>query len=150
MRKAVMFCLVVLSVTTLLFGCLAGERKSKAQSFEIGLEKVQKIEILSPVTNHSTITITDNHEINQFVEMIKVDDWNLEAVPSEAIKGKKFKLYQEETIHFDESSEEQKRLVEMATIILYEDEPYIDFSIKNNTFSFKLPKDVAEFLSEYD
>jgi len=149
-RKAVMFCLVVVSVASLLFGCLADERKSKAQSFEIGLEKVQKIEVLSPVTNHSTITITDTHKISEFVEMTKVDDWNLEAVPSEAIKGKKFKLYQEETIQFDESSEEEKRLVEMATIILYEDGPYIDFSIKNNTFSFKLPKDVAEFLSEYD
>src|SRR5699024_4953415 len=108
------------------------------------------IEVLSPVTNHSTITITDTHEIKEFVEMIKVDDWNIEAVPSEAIKGKKFKLYQEETIHFDESSDEQKRLVEIARIILYEDEPYIDVSIKNNTFSCKLPKDVAEFLSEYD
>lgn len=58
-------------------------------------------------------------------------------------------MYQEETLKLNESSEGHKELVEMATITRYENVPYIDFSIKNNTFSFKVSKNAAEFLADY-
>lgn len=85
-------CLSLIFITFLLFGYQGSNQKSEPQSFNIGLEKAQKIEVLSPEAADSVTTITDNHEINQFIEGMEVDDWELNAVPTEGVKGKKFNM----------------------------------------------------------
>ena len=144
-----LFWLIAMGLTSFLFGCLADRGESKAQGFDLRLDEIQKVKVLSPELLDSQTTITDRYEINEFIDEIKTEDWKLMSIPSEAVKGKKIKLYQEETINLGQTNEKQKELVGMAVITVYEDVPYIDFSIKNNTFSFKVPKESAEFLSNY-
>lgn len=149
MRNVLLFWLITMGLTSFLFGCLSNQGESKAQGFDLRLDEIQKVIVLSPELLDSQTTITDRYEINQFVDEIKTEDWKLMSVPSDAVKGKKIKLYQEETINLGQTNEKQKELVEMAVITLYEDVPYIDFAIKNSTFSFKVPKKSAKFLSDY-
>src|SRR5690625_2673344 len=57
-------------------------------------------------------------------------------------------MYQKDTIHFGETSKNNTELNESAHIVTYEDIPYIDLKIKKFNMSFKVPGDVAKYLSD--
>ncbi|MBA4538561.1 hypothetical protein H1Z61_15850 [Bacillus aquiflavi] len=58
-------------------------------------------------------------------------------------------MYQEDTITISELGKNNNKLNEIADITVYENIPYIEFHMKNYTFSFKVPKEVTKYLSEY-
>ena len=60
-----------------------------------------------------------------------MDDWNPVDLPSEAIKGKKFKVYRKDAAKLSWSKKQKDNLKEVATMTTYEDVPYIKFSLKS-------------------
>lgn len=92
-------------------------------------------------------TIDNKDDINVFVNKLKIDKWGIVDIPSNATKRNIYKLYQEGTVKLGESNTNEKELKQIASIITYKDSPYIKFRTKKLSFSFKVPKDVAEYLS---
>lgn len=107
----------------------------------------QIIEVVSPKESHIT-TITDSQEIKSFVDKLKIDKWKLEELPADTNKASEYVMYQKDTIHFGETSKNNTELNESAHIVTYEDIPYIDLKIKKFNMSFKVPGDVAKYLSD--
>jgi hypothetical protein len=56
-------------------------------------------------------------------------------------------MYQEDTVKLGEPNTDEKGLKQSATIITYKDSPYIELRTKKLYLYFKVPKDVAEYLS---
>ncbi|WP_028402341.1 hypothetical protein [Ectobacillus panaciterrae] len=146
MKKVYMIFISILSISIFLFGC---STKEKAIKEDFGLEKVQKIEVSSVDNPELVLNVIDNKEnVNKFMNALKVDKWSIADIPSNATKENIYKMYQEETIKFGESSnKDEKKLKQIATIITYEDSPYINVKTKNLNFNFNVPKDVSKYLS---
>ncbi|WP_085521833.1 hypothetical protein [Tuberibacillus sp. Marseille-P3662] len=149
MKKIFMLFLFVTSISFLLVSCKVGDNKSDDKNWTASLDKAQKIEVLSPKGSEPITTMTNDQEIKKFVKALKLDKWKMKDVPSKAIKGEKYKMYQENTVKLGESGKGKNELNKIAGMTTYKDTPYIDFNIKNNTFSFKVPEEVAEYLSKY-
>ncbi|KWW21934.1 hypothetical protein AS888_05480 [Peribacillus simplex] len=146
MKKVCM--IFIFSISILLFGC-SNEKKDMKEDF--GLEKLQKIEV-SSVENPELIlnVINNKNGVNEFVNALKVDKWSIADIPSNATKENIYKMSQEDTIKLGESNTDEKELKQIATITTYKDSPYINFKTKKLNFNFKVPKDVAEYLSNND
>ena len=141
MKRVNLIVIFALSISILLIGC-----SDKKEDF--GLEKVQNIEVLSVKNLDSVLSIIDNNEdINDFVNKLQVQKWSNEDIPSNATESKIFKLYQEDTVKLGENNSNEKELKQIATITTYKDSPYINFKTNKLNISFKVPKDVEEFLS---
>ncbi|MGE7183966.1 hypothetical protein ACQKKK_08130 [Peribacillus sp. NPDC006672] len=148
MKKVCMVFIFVFSMTILLFGC-SNEKKDMKEDF--GLEKVQKIEVSSVENPELILNVIDNKDgVNEFVNTLKVDKWSIVDIPSNATKENIYKMFQEDTVRLGESNTDEKELKQVATIITYKDSPFINFKTKKLNFSFKVPKDVAEYLSNND
>ncbi|MFC0561387.1 hypothetical protein [Halalkalibacter alkalisediminis] len=145
MKKVLLLFLFVFSTSILLFGC--NEMKEKPKKDDFGLEKAQKIEISSAKESEVIFNTIDSEDVPEFVAALKVDKWEITDIPSDETQENIYKMYQEDTIKLGESNSEKKELKEFATITTYKKSPYINFSSKNLNFSFKVPKDVAEYLS---
>ncbi|WP_242225019.1 hypothetical protein [Bacillus cereus group sp. BfR-BA-01380] len=145
MKKIYLTSIFVLSISIFLMGCSI-EKENKKEDF--GLEKVQKIEILSVENPESVLSIIDNKDDRtDFVNKLKIEKWSNEDIPSNAAKSRIYKMYQEDTIKFGEDNTNEKELKQIATITTYKDSPYIKFQTRNLNLSFKVPKEVAEYLS---
>ncbi|MDQ0882096.1 hypothetical protein [Peribacillus sp. V2I11] len=97
------------------------------------------------------LNIIDNQEdVNEFVNTLEVDKWSIVDIPSNSTKGYIYKMYQEDTVKLGEPNTDKKELKQIATIITYKDSPYIEFKNKKLNLNFKVPKDVAEYLSNND
>ncbi|MGJ7913753.1 hypothetical protein [Neobacillus sp. LXY-1] len=145
MKKVYLTVIFVLSISILLIGC-SKEQENKKEDF--GLEKVQKIEMLSVENPESVLSIIDNKDdITDFVNKLKIQKWSNEDIPSNATKSSIYKMYQEDTVKLGENNKNEKDLKQIATITTYKESPYIKFETKKLIFSFKVPKDVAEYLS---
>jgi len=142
-----MLFLIAICVLIFFVGCNSKNNKSDSENWADSLENVQKIEVISPEEN-PILTISDKQEVEDFVNALKIDKWEMKDVPSDAIKGKQFDLYQQKTIKFGESSKDKKELKHVASITTY-NKPYLDFNLDDVKFSFKIPKEVFEYLSEY-
>lgn len=142
-----MLFLIAICVLIFFVGCNSKINKSDSENWADSLENVQKIEVISPEEN-PILTISDKQEVEDFVNALKIDKWEMKDVPSDAIKGKQFDLYQQKTIKFGESSKDKKELKHVASITMY-NKPYLDFNLDDVKFSFKIPKEVFEYLSEY-
>ncbi|MCM3056195.1 hypothetical protein [Caldibacillus thermoamylovorans] len=142
-----MLFLIAICVLIFFVGCNSKINKSDSENWADSLENVQKIEVISPEEN-PILTISDKQEVEDFVNALKIDKWEMKDVPSDAIKGKQFDLYQQKTIKFGESSKDKKELKHVASITTYK-KPYLDFNLDDVKFSFKIPKEVFEYLSEY-
>ena len=115
---------------------------------DLNLEKAQKIEVLSVDNQKSVLNvITSKTDINEFVHSLQMDKWRIKDIPLNVTREKIYKMYQEDTTKLGESSTDKKELKQIATIITYKDSPYITFKIKKLNLSFKVPKDVEEYLS---
>ncbi|WP_054860400.1 hypothetical protein [Gracilibacillus sp. JCM 18860] len=80
---------------------------------------------------------------------MKLDKWELAQVPSEAIAGSTFLMNKQQTIRLGESTNEEKRLQEVAKIITYENVPFVDLVMKDNKLSFSIPENVASYLQDF-
>jgi hypothetical protein len=145
MKKILMMCMV--SMLFLLASCNA-EDSNWAGSFE----KAQKLEITSLDGSEVIATMTEKQELTTFVEALKLEGWEMKQVPAEAVEHRKYKLYQPDTITLAESSKGNEELKEVATLTTYENVPYIDLRILgfDTTLSFRIPEEVATYLSEVE
>lgn len=145
MKKIYLTVIFVLSLSILLIGC-SKEQENKKE--DLGLEKIQKIEIFPVENPESVISIIDNKDdINHFVNKLMIHKWSNEDIPSNASKSSIYKLYQQDTVKLGENNTNEKDLKQIATITTYKDISYINFQTEKLNFSFKVPKDVAEYLS---
>jgi hypothetical protein len=142
-----MLFLIAICVSILFVGCNLKNNESDSENWADSLEKMQKIEVISPEENLIS-TISDKQEVEDFVNALKIDKWEMKDVPSDLIKGKQFDFYQQETIKFGESSKDKKELKHVASITTY-NKPYLDFNLGDVKVSFKVPKEVFKYLSEY-
>lgn len=141
-----MILISVFSISILLFGC----NKEKVKMPEnISLEKTEKIEVSSMDHPELVLNIIDNKAgVTEFVNRLKVDKWSISDIPLNATKENIYTMYQEDTVKLIDSNSDEKELKQIATITTYKDSPYIKLKTKKLNFSFKVPKDVAEYLSK--
>ena len=151
MKKGLTMFLIMVIVSTLLVGCSTG-KKNDDNSLAGNFEKTQKIEIISSDESDIITTISDNKDIENFVDALKMDDWDWDPVdlPSEAIKGKTFKIYRKDAARLSWSKKQKDNLNEVATMTTYKDVPYIKLSLKSFSFNFKVPEEVHEYLNSIE
>ncbi|MFJ8066926.1 hypothetical protein ACIQYS_20325 [Psychrobacillus sp. NPDC096426] len=151
MKKGLLMFLIVVIVSTLLVGCSTG-KQNEDNSFANNFEKTQKIEIISSDDSDIITTISDNKDIENFVDALIMDDWDWEPVdlPSEAITGKTFKIYRKDAAKISWSKKQKDNLNEVATMTTYKNVPYIKLSLKNFSFNFKVPEEVHEYLNSIE
>jgi hypothetical protein len=138
-------CMIFIFVSVLLFGC-SNEKKDLKE--DPGLDKSQKIEVSSEENPELVLSVIDNQdEVSEFVNTLEVDKWRIVDTPSKSTKGYIYKMYQEDTVKLGEPKTDKKELKQIATIITYKDIPYIELRTKKLQLNFKVPKDVAEYLS---
>ncbi|MFJ7941753.1 hypothetical protein ACIQYG_25305 [Peribacillus sp. NPDC096622] len=137
--------MIFIFVSVLLFGC-SNEKKDLKE--DPGLYKSQKIEVSSEENPELVLSVIDNQdEVNEFVNTLKIDKWLIADTPSDSTEGYIYKMYQEDTVKLGEPNTDKKELKQIATIITYKDSPYIELRTKKLHLNFKVPKDVAEYLS---
>ena len=137
--------MIFIFVSVLLFGC-SNEKKDLKE--DPGLYKSQKIEVSSEENPELVLSVIDNQdEVNEFVNTLKIDKWLIADTPSNSTEGYIYKMYQEDTVKLGEPNTDKKELKQIATIITYKDSPYIELRTKKLHLNFKVPKDVAEYLS---
>lgn len=147
MKKGLMLFLLVISVSLILAGCNTGEKNTDNRSWTNTLGKAQKVKIISPDGSDVITSISDDKDIENFIDAVKVDEWNSADIPSGATKGKMYKMYQEDTVKLGESNKQTGNLNEIVTMTTYKNVPYIKFSFKSYSFNFKVPEDVSEYLN---
>lgn len=145
--KAIMkkVCMILIFVSVLLFGC-SNEKKDLKEDPE--LYESEKIEVSSEENPELVLSVIDNQdEVGEFVNTLEVDNWRIVDTPPNSTKGYIYKMYQEDTVKLGEPNTDEKGLKQIATIITYKDSPYIELRTKKLHLNFKVPKDVAEYLS---
>ncbi|WP_062052522.1 hypothetical protein [Bacillus sp. JCM 19034] len=137
MKKFTTTSFIILGLTIALIGC-------NATTEEDSLSKTgQKIEVVS--NGETENIITSVQEIEDFVESLHMEAWELGQLPDHATESKRYELYKLDTITLvavtpnDESSMN-------GVIISYEDIPYIRLSTESLSFDFKVPEEVADQL----
>lgn len=145
--KAIMkkVCMIFIFVSVLLFGC-SNEKKDLKE--DPGLDKSQKIEVSSEENPELVLSVIDNQdEVNEFVNTLEINNWRIVDTPATSTKEYIYKMYQEDTVKLGEPNTDEEGLKQIATIITYKDSPYIELRTKKLHLYFKVPKDVAEYLS---
>ncbi|MGE7610333.1 hypothetical protein ACQKML_27745 [Peribacillus frigoritolerans] len=136
-------CMIFIFVSVLLFGC-SNEKKDLKEDPE--LYKSQKIEVSSEENPDVVLSVIDNQdEVSEFVNTLEINKWRIADTPS--TKEYMYKMYQEDTVKLGKPNTDKKELKQIATIITYKDSPYIELRTKKLHLNFKVPKDVAEYLS---
>ena len=143
MKKGMMF-LFVVSLSVLLVGCGTGKKKDDS-SVGDSFENTQKIEVTSSDGSDVT-TISDDNDIKEFVDAVKIDEWDSEDIPSDATEDKTFKMYQIDTVKSGDSKNQNDDLSEIANMTTYKEVPNVKFNVKSFSFDFKVPKEVSEYL----
>ncbi|MCY9003028.1 hypothetical protein [Peribacillus frigoritolerans] len=138
-------CMLLIFVSVFLFGC-SNEKKDLKEN--PGLDKSEKIEVSSEENPELVLSVIDNQdEVNEFVNTLEINKWRIVDAPSSSTKEYIYKMYQEDTVKLGEPNTDEKGLKQIATIITYKDSPYIELRTKVLDLYFKVPKDVAEYLS---
>ena len=154
MKKVLLAVLIGVIVSTLLMGCSSGEGNDEGSLLDKlkDFKKTQKIEVISSDDAEKMTTMTSNKEIESFIEELKMDDWDWDPVdlPSEAIKGKIFKIYRKDAAKLSWSKKNKDNLNEVATMTTYENVPYIKLNLKKFSFNFKVPEEVHEYLNSME
>lgn len=138
-------CMLLIFVSVFLFGC-SNEKKDLKEN--PGLDKSEKIEVSSEENPELVLSVIDNQdEVNEFVNTLEINKWRIVDTPSTSTKEYIYKMYQEDTVKLGEPNTDEKGLKQIATIITYKESPYIELRTKKLDLYFKVPKDVAEYLS---
>ena len=151
MKKGLMMFLTAIIVSTLLVGC-STEKKNDDNSLTGNFENTQKIEVISSDDSDIITTISDDKDIENFVDALKMDDWDWDSVdiPSEATEGNIFKIYRKDAAKLTWSNKKKDNLNEVATMTTYKNVPYIKFSLKSFSFNFKVPEEVHDYLNSIE
>lgn len=112
--------------------------------------KSQKIVAEKLNGDSSSITMTEEEEIQKFIDRLEIDTWEQTTTPRKAEKETRYILYQEATKHLGEGKSDKTNFKEIAQIIIYKDTPYIDMQIKDWTISFKVPERVVKSLGNFN
>lgn len=144
MKKSMVMFLFFVSVSILLIGCVRGEDDDES-SITDNFENTQRVEVISTDGLNIT-TISDESEIESFVDALKIDEWDSADIPQGSTEGKTFKMYQKETLKLGDSENQKDNLNEVAIMTTYKDAPYVKFSLKSFSFNFKVPTEVAGYL----
>src|SRR5690625_1729189 len=101
--------------TSILFiGCSTKTAKDETLISD-SFEKTQKIDIISSDGSDMT-TISDDSVIKEFVLTLKIDEWNLDDIPSNAIQDNTYKIYQQATEKLWGGINQNRNLKEVATL----------------------------------
>ncbi|MCM3796836.1 hypothetical protein M3690_26525 [Priestia megaterium] len=148
MKRFYFVLIVILSMSTFLFGCSQKEKDMK-NNLDIGIDQAQRIEVTSVKDPNSVLAVIDKKEdVNTFIKKLRVNKWNTAEIPSNANKKDIYKLYQKETIKLgDKSNKGEQKLQKVGTITTYKNSSYVSFQTKGLNFNLKVPQDVAEYLS---
>lgn len=131
------------------FVCIGCSSKGEAIQDVLHIEQAQQIDITLADGPESVWKVLDDTEdIQSFVEKLQVDKWQLAELPHSLLPENMFELYQANTVKLGEVQADKKELEKVGTIISYEDSRYIEFQMKKLTVHFKVPKEVATFLSQ--
>lgn len=137
-------------ILNLIVFCIGCSKEAKGLEEDIQLEAAERIDITGADDLENVWKVVDSQEeINRFVDALQVEQWELTEFPDEAVVEHMYELFQTGTVKLGESQQANNELAKVGTIISYEDIPYLELQIKNLTLHFKVPKEVATFLSEY-
>lgn len=146
MKKIYMMFMLTFGISIILFGCSIEKEKKKE---DFGLEQIQKIEVSSSDDPQAVLYVIDNNEgITEFVNALAIDKWTTSDIPSDATKGRIYKMYQADTVKLGETGADGKELKQIATLMTYKDSPYIKLTTKKLNFTFEVPQNVEQYLSQ--
>lgn len=146
MKKMCSLLILVFGISVLLMGCNKEEVKMPGNS---SFKKTGKIEVISVDSPDSVLNVIDQKDdVTEFVNRLEVNKWSISDIPSNATKERIYNMYQGDTVKLEEFKRDGKELNLIATITTYKDSPYITLKTKKLNFSFKVPNDVAEYLSK--
>jgi len=145
--KKIRTLLIVLSIAVVCIGC---SDETEGMEDDIQLEATERIDITLADNLEEVSEVVDSSEdINRFVDALQVDQWELSELPNEAVVEHMYEMFQGDTIKLGESQQDNEDVTAVGTIISYEDIPYLELQMKNMKLHFKIPKEVATFLSDY-
>jgi hypothetical protein len=146
MKKRISLPVAALLCLALLAGCrtlvpgltssFSGEDFSKAQRI-----------VVSNAEGTEKAVLTEEDEINAFVEAVNVSGWHFSELPEELTKAGGFTLWQKETITalfglFGGEAREN----EICTFRVYADGDYLTIETGVMDFSFAIPQETADYL----
>jgi hypothetical protein len=130
----------------LLWGCRA-DPSADISAYQEEIGKAQEILVMAPDTGETLKTITEKEDIDAFVEALKLEQWTLQAIPKEAEKIGAFRLSQETTVHFGQTSAGQT-MQEICTLTLYSGSR-VDLEFLGIHLNFSIGLDPGEYLTSY-
>ena len=136
----------LVAILALLCGCQANEN-TNASDYGDDISKAQEIAVISPDTAEVIDTITDTKEIENFVSVLDLDQWELKTLPDEASEIGSFGLAQEGTIKLGQTDTDGT-LYDIAAITLYSGN-FIGFEIGGLDMTFEVSEDTAAYLNGY-
>lgn len=143
MKKRISLPVAALLCLALLAGCrtlvpgltssFSGEDFSKAQRI-----------VVSDAEGTEKAVLTEEDEINAFVEAVNVSGWHFSELPEELTKAGGFTLWQKETITalFGGETRENK----ICTFRIYADGDYLTIETWVMDVSFAIPQETADYL----
>lgn len=139
-----LFFVLPAALALLLCGCRApADTAVDAQE----LKKAQQIEVIPAGETDAIETITDQQQIEDFVQVLDTSDWLPQSLPDGARALGSFRLSQEATRHPGET-EHDDTLHPIATLTLY-DGGCLSADIAGASVAFSLPEEAAASLAAY-
>lgn len=111
------------------------------------LKKAQQIEVIPAGETDATEIITDQGEIEDFVETLDVPGWVLESLPDGTEPIGVFQLSQEVTLHPGQA-ETDGTLYDTAALTLYDD-AWLTLETGGLDMAFSLQREAADSLAAY-
>lgn len=140
------FLILAAILTLLLSGCQTNSG-TDISAYSDTIAKAQEITVVSADTSEILETITSKTDIENFVQSLDSDKWELKALPDNTAKIGFFNLSQEETIKYGQTNT-NGTLHQVATITLYDDS-YICIEIGGVEMTFVVSEDTANYLKGY-
>src|SRR5690625_1330171 len=135
---------VVCVLLMLLIGC---SKQSEDVKQGFSFEEASQIEMFSVDDADTVLHIVEKQEdVNAFVDALLIEKWELATLPEEVKPEHMYKLLETRTTTFGKAKKDT--LIEVGTIISFQESPYIELNIKDFTLHFKIPQKAANFLAE--
>ncbi len=152
MKKTASLALACLALCLALAGCgRQGAAEDPADALA-SLEKAQEVAVVDPATGETVATLTDDEDLQDFVESLDPDHWTLSDVGTPEGDGEtpdaSFVLSQESTLHLGER-EEDRKMEETCRMDLYAGGSRLTVTILGVPLSFTVPETVTEALLGY-
>ncbi|MBY7144953.1 hypothetical protein KFZ56_18205 [Virgibacillus sp. NKC19-3] len=150
MKNMLICCMFTLIATAIFTGCSNEQAQPlDPAEWKENMRKSQQVEVKEWDDTMPTFTMTEDEEIQTFVDILDVDTWEPAQVPDKAEKEKQFILYQEPTRRLGEAKANQSELQAIASIVTYRDAPYIELQISDWTTGFTVSESAAESLNGF-